>query len=505
MLAIVRSRLTIDDGPAPAADPDLVVPAGPVEQEPSGYDWRHPSLNAVVALCFVVVGLRIGLAPLHDNSFMTHLATGRLILDHGSIPRTDPYSFTAFGRAWTVQSWGASVIYGSLERIGGLAAIRAFVGVCCALLALLAWRLTRPAGGLVPRLLLGVLLLGIGANLWAERPLLLGLLCLGAVLLAAEGDLDPRWLVPVMWFWVNVHGSFPLGLVALGVFAVGRFLDRERPTVELRALGWAVGGTLLGALNPLGVRLLVFPLELLQHREAFSQITEWQPPTWGTPAEWFFAVQLALAVVICLWRGRRWRVALPVLVFGVASLVSVRNVAQASFVMLPGMAYCLAGLGTIDGRRRPAILRPVAIVVVAFAVLMSGLSLLTQPDTDLSGYPEEAVTWMHGHDLLGLQDRVVSRDYVGNYLEARYGPDKVRVYLDDRVDMYPLSVIEDYTVLIDPHGGYQAVLDRARASAVLWDRSSSFGRWLERQGRGAHPTWRIVHRHGDWLVAVPAT
>ncbi len=499
MLATVRPRQTVQSAEAEPSVPEPDV-AHAVRM-----DWRHPSLNAVMALCFVLVGLRIGLAPLHDNSFMTHLATGRIILDHGSIPRVDPYSFTAHGRPWTVQSWGASVIYAGLERLAGLAGIRAFVGLCCAALAVLAWHLTRPAGSLVARLLPGVLLLGIGANLWAERPLLLGLLCLGAVILAGEGDLDPRWLVPVMWFWVNVHGSFPLGLVALGVVAVGRWFDHERPEVELRALAWAVAGTVLGAVNPLGFRLLVFPLELLQHREAFAQIQEWQPPHWHTPAEWFFAVQLGLAVVLCLLRGRRWRVALPVLVFGAASLLSVRNVAQASFIMLPGMAACLAGLGSIDGRRRPAIARPMAAVLLVAGVLLTTIGLAGQPNTDLSNYPEASVTWMRGHGLLDRADRVVSRDFVGNYLEARYGPDNVQVYLDDRVDMFPIEVIRDYTQLIHPSGQYQQVLSRAKASAVLWDRDSPLGRWIVRQGQGAHPTWRIVHRADDWLVAVPVS
>ena len=51
-----------------------------------------------------------------------------------------------------------------------------------------------------------------------------------------------------MWLWVNVHGSFPLGLVALAALAIGRRLDGASPTVELAApLKWAVIGTALGA------------------------------------------------------------------------------------------------------------------------------------------------------------------------------------------------------------------------------------------------------------------
>ena len=85
-----------------------------------------PTLDHILVLGLVIVALRIGLQPLVDNSFLTHLSTGRLILDHGAIPRHDPYSWTAHGDPWTVQSWGASVVYAGLERWFGLAGIRVF-------------------------------------------------------------------------------------------------------------------------------------------------------------------------------------------------------------------------------------------------------------------------------------------------------------------------------------------------------------------------------------------
>lgn len=478
-----------DDGAAEAPAPEEPLPP------PSR---SGPTINTVVALGLAVVGLRLGLVPLHDNSFFTHLATGRLILDRGAIPRTDPYSFTAFGDPWTVQSWGASVVYASVERVAGLLGIRILVAVCTAGLVLLTWRLTRPAHQLLGRLVLAVLAVGIGATFWVERPLLFGLLFLFVALFAAEGDLDPRWLVPAMWLWVNMHGSFPLGLAALGTLAVGRLLDREDARTEFRALGWAAVGTVLGAVNPLGYRLLVFPLELLERREAFSKIVEWQPPTWGSWAERFFALQLLLAVVLVVTRGRTWRAALPLVVFGLAAVTSLRNIPPASLVLLPGMALGLAGLGSIDGGRRVPILRPAVAAFGVLALVVAGVGVI-QVDTDLVDYPVASAEWMRDQDLLDLDARVVSRDFVGNYLEVRYGPDQVRAYFDDRVDMYPLQVVRDYSSLLDEDGDYAGVLDRTRATAVLWDRDSDFGRWLERTS-----AWQVVHRDKDWLVAVPA-
>src|SRR4051812_27067033 len=88
-------------------------------QASSGQPSRRPrgvSAAAVLVLGAVVWGLKLGLHPLDDNSFLTHLAAGRLIL-HSGIPRVDPFSSTALGTPWVVQSWLVAALYGVAERL----------------------------------------------------------------------------------------------------------------------------------------------------------------------------------------------------------------------------------------------------------------------------------------------------------------------------------------------------------------------------------------------------
>src|SRR5258706_14462412 len=88
---------------------------------------RTLTWGTLIAVALAVWGWRIGLRPLGDNSFLTHLETGGRILDHG-IPRRDPYSFTEPGTPWVVQSWLASPWYGVLDRVRGWRALRLFPG-----------------------------------------------------------------------------------------------------------------------------------------------------------------------------------------------------------------------------------------------------------------------------------------------------------------------------------------------------------------------------------------
>ncbi len=458
---------------------------------------RPPSLGAVVGAGAALWGLVVGLAPLRDNSFLTHLATGRLILADGGVPRADPFSFTAAGEPWVVQSWLASLVYAGLEEAGGLVAIRLLTGGLTAALALVVWCLTRRARGMVVRgaLTAGALVVGLG--FWSERPLLFGLLALALVLLAAEGDLDPRWLVPVLWIWVNAHGSFPLGFVALALLALGRRLDGEHPGTELAALKWAAVGLVLAAINPLGPGLLAFPLELARRTDSFTTMVEWQSPAFDSMPQWAFVAQV-LGAMALLVRAPSRRALLPTVAFVGASLLAVRNVPAASLVMLPGMAAAAQGLGALEGGARNRLTAVAMAALVGLAALTTTSSVATA-DTALDAYPEAAVTWMEDHDLVGTDVRVVTRDYVGNYLTARYGPDRTRVFIDDRVDMYPPSLVQDYHVLLDGEAGWDEVLRRHRADVVLWDQAEPLAQLLV-----ASPDWEVVHRDEEWLVARPA-
>lgn len=316
--------------------------------------FSRPSLDGVVLMLLLFVAVRIGLSPIQDNSFLTHLATGRLIFERGYVPTTDPYSWTAHGHPWTVQSWGASVIYAAVEKLAGFNGLRLLTTALVGSLMVLLWKLTDSAKGLVGRLLAGLLVVALGSGMWTERPFLFGAIGLALVIFAADDRLDPRWMVPVMWVWVNTHGSFPFAPVLLVLLAAGRWLDERRPpVVELRALGWTVGGTLLGALNPLGFKILVFPLEMLERREAFRYVKEWQRIGTSAGVDRVFIAMLVITTVLVVLRARSWRNLLPLAVFGAAAVVSARNILQASIVLTPLLAQGLSDLGRIDGRRRP--------------------------------------------------------------------------------------------------------------------------------------------------------
>jgi hypothetical protein len=445
-----------------------------------------------VGLLYVGLAFVRGIRPLGDNSFLTHLATGRLILDSG-IPRRDPYSFTAQGEPWVVQSWLASLLYGVVDELGGLGGLRVLTAVSYAVLAALVWRLTRPADAVLVRLGVAAFPLLIGFSTWSPRPLLLGLICFTLTLLIVVEDRDPRLLVPVMWVWVNTHGSFPLGLVLIAALAIGTRLDRLSPRACLQALAWSAGGTMLGALNPLGPTLLLFPLDLLDNQDVLRRVAEWASPSFAASWARLFLVQVVVTI-LALVRRPTYRDAVPVVVFLAAGLLATRNVAMASIVLALASGHGLAGIGGRLGRERsPA--TAVAAIAVAVVVAFVALQALDEPDLDDGAYPVAAIDALEAAGLRDPEVRWAHQDVTGNYLTFRYGRD-ARVFFDDRYDMFPEAVSRDYLVLNDGEPGWDEALDRHGIDVVVWRREEPLAQLLEADDR-----WAVWWEDDDTVVA----
>ena len=428
-----------------------------------------------------------------DNSALTHLATGRLILEDG-IPRHDPFSFTAPGHPWTVASWLVSIGMAAAERLAGGNGIQLAHALLTLCLGALAWRLTRPAGVLAGRIIAVAVVLLLGSSAWPERPLLVALVLFAVVIatVESEGSVSPWLVAPVMWVWVNVHGSFPLCLLYLVVRLIGRKLDGAAPGRLPALTGAAVLGALAGALNPLGPRLLVFPLELLGRHDVLKRVEEWRSPDFSSPES---LLLLAAVMVSLFMAGRRgsFEDGIPVLLFGVAACLAIRNLAYASLVVTPALARGLQGLGSIRGEQRSRVTGVAGAVVMAFAVVVTTV-YLQGPAYELDRYPVRQLDWMEARGLLG--ERIATQDFVGNFLTARGGP-KAKVFFDDRFDMYPLPVIQDSLVLLDGREGWQRPLRARHVDVVLWRRGQPLAGLL-----ALDPGWRVVRRDKTWIIAV---
>ncbi len=472
-----------------------LAPVGPDSESAPRAD-RPPtsgfSLGGVIGLVMAMVGVLIGSQALSDNSFLTHLATGRQMISEGFV-QNDVFTWTSQGRDLVVQSWLASLLYGTIDSVVGLAGIRLLMAATAGTLAWISWRLSARSESVITRVAIMVPVLMVGGVMWTERPLLIALVLFGVTILVADGSGRPRVLTLVGVVWIGVHGSWPLGVVLLVARWIGGRIDRTDTTRESEALKWLSLGFLLGGvLNPHGPALLFFPVRLLGRRETLSHVAEWRSPSFDALYAQAFLV-LLLLVVVAVARRSSWRTLVPLLIFVAAALMSRRNIPVATLVMIPVAAAGLPALGRLNAAETSNTIRLAGRTFLGLLALFP-LLLIGAPHLDLDRYPVEAINLMEGAGLSPAEVRVVHPDYVGNYLDLRFGDAGVS-WIDDRYELHDQSLISDYLVLLDGLQGWQEILETTEGDVLLWPTDAPITTLA-----GEVADWNLFWSDDDWTV-----
>lgn len=241
----------------------------------------HPSRS------YDFLWLSIALFPLLGLSFMMsipsqdywwYLRLGRDILAEGAVPLVDTMGYSQAGQPVFYQQWLAGIIFYLAHQTGG-AALSFFLRALLLGLAYgLLWEMMREISG--PRMAAILLILaGLStSNNWVMRPQLfaypLFMLCVFAVYKWQAGH--NRWLFflpPIMFLWVNLHGSFILSLLVTGTAFVFGSGNRK-------VLFFALAGMLAASLiNPHGIGVWKYLMFILNNPSDYLFSVEWRPPT----------------------------------------------------------------------------------------------------------------------------------------------------------------------------------------------------------------------------------
>jgi hypothetical protein len=421
-----------------------------------------------------------------DADYFWHVTTGRLIAQTGSVPSTDPFSFTWQGQPWTPHEWLSELlIYGVTEAVGRSGSLLVFGLLPAAMLAALAAMLTRRGVGLralvVPLVLAGIVV----APYLTVRPQPVSWLFL-ALLVWFLAELRPDrpgrllWLIPAFVLWANLHGLYVVGLGVVGVYALFTLLGRTPMSSQWRwVLTAAVGCALAGMVTPAGPIGLLYPLRYIEGGDwGLANIQEWQSPDFHNAAHWPF---LALLVAVGLNGGRNtpgWLVMLSWV--GIAmGLVALRNVPIAVVFSLPTLGLGLeARLGSrLRGRSiaaRPAgqaLGRRLLELGVAAAVVAGAMIVFVPHGFGEGGerkvaarYPVEAVDWLAANQVGA---NVLAEYGWGGYVIHELYDSGGRVFVDGRNDMYDQHILEDYDAVRSADAGWPQLADEYGVEAIL--------------------------------------
>jgi hypothetical protein len=438
-----------------------------------------PELWTFLAIALPVLAAL--LAPLPTVDLAYQLRAGAQILAGGGIPTVDTWTFTAYGRPWLDQQWGAQVLLAaawSTTGWTGLVLLRA------ALVGAIAWlvlaTIRRRASGLQARtsalLALGAFV--VMAPALALRPQLFGMALFAASLALLSFRRERRaglWALPVVAAaWANLHGSFVLAPVLVGFALLEDLADRSPGSRRtLVVLLVTAAATLL---TPFGIGAWRYATALAANPDVTRRVSEWQPPALtDVPGLLFWGSVVFVAVAGAVERRRRraavpWPALLALLAFAVLGANTGRGIAWWSMVAVMTVAPVFANGRSSEVSPPP---RPSRInSAVAVALVLAGIALLPawRPLDPGLGAPSGTLSYAPSGITAALRevatpaDRVWNPQTWGSWLE--FAVPAPAYALDSRIEVFPPQVWVNAEVIDAAGPGWDALLDAAGVTIV---------------------------------------
>ena len=426
-----------------------------------------------------------------------HVRAGNEMVASGSIIRSDSWTFTVPGTAWLDQQWGAQLILSRIHAAGGwptmlvawavLSAITlAFVELACrargasprasALLAVGAYVIARPALAMRPQMLA---LPFFAAGVWA--------------VMSRKQHPGRLWLLPAFAAVVaNLHGSFILFPTLAGLALVEDALQRDgswrRSAIVLVA---ATAATLL---NPFGIGVWRYAVDLSTNPTIRRSVTEWAPLSLaGAIGFIVFPSMLLVAGLLA-----RRRVAVPWIdllwlgLFVVLALAALRGIVWWAVVA----PVIVAGLLPPQKERetRGSVLPAFGLVATLIVVAIVALPWWRSPSDDslLFDAPPGITTAVQA---LPAGTRLLTAQTWGSWLEFA-APDKP-VFVDSRIEILPAPLWEDYSQVGFSGAGWREVLDRWDVQAIAAKADWDLLPYLR-----TDPGWQEIYEDDDGSVFV---
>ena len=293
----------------------------------------------VILVLLYLIPASQALLPIDDPDIWWHLRTGQWIIEHHTVPMTDPFSAYGMGKPWVAYGWLFDIlVYGLYTKLGLLGLVL-FTVILSLMIAVALHRLVRRAS--LPFLIeIGITSVGLFCMkpVLTPRPWLFTILFFILelhILLTARRSGSPRalYLLHLLFLvWANLHIQFVYGLALLGMMAAEPFVSKIIPSTPNKSHTESVpfsrmliiailcaGATLA---NPYQVHLYRPFVEYAVQTRVFQNIEEFHPMFFRSPEDWL-VLALGLGAAFSLGWHRETR-PFPYFLFGMGALLAFR-------------------------------------------------------------------------------------------------------------------------------------------------------------------------------------
>ena len=216
----------------PEALPTTELPDASVLEDRTPEWIRTTPTSALFMLLIGVVFALMANRPLWHTDLWDHLNYGQKIIETRTVSVTEPLMHLSRGVRMINIPWLAQVAMAATNNRFGLTALQ--FGYACLIalsLAVIAYRSVKMSRSALGGIIAGAIFLKVNLDqLLVIRPQLAGVMLYCVVvawMLGRQKHSKLSWIgLPLMYaLWANVHGSFSMGLMLMGLTGIGRFAD----------------------------------------------------------------------------------------------------------------------------------------------------------------------------------------------------------------------------------------------------------------------------------------
>ena len=358
--------------------------------DPAGCAAPSPRVTVLVAALYSLPAA-IGMRPVVDLDIWWHLHQAAWIVEHKTLPLTDPFTSYGMGKSWIAYHWLYELIVYAFYRAFGLFGIALYTTVLAFAITVTLHRLLqRHADDVVVATGLTALALGgMYPVITQPRPWLFNVLFLILELtvileVRRTGRTRPLWILPplfLVWACINiqfVYGLFVLALAALEALIqhlIQRRADRAdtpRPVALAAFTGAFAVCVLATCLTPYHLRIYIPVVTAVRLTDPFLFLAELQAPPFRLIFDWIMlSLLLAAAFVLGRQRTVSWFL---VLLLATGAFVAFRARRDVWFVVIASAATLAITRATASKRLSFGMARVAVIAVLVLGVTV-GLSL----------------------------------------------------------------------------------------------------------------------------------
>jgi hypothetical protein len=478
--------------------------ASPIEKRPEDAQVEPSKLiTGFWYLAAILTFWSFGYTMLRGGDLWWHLAVGTWIVDHKSLPLADFWSFTREGQPWLLHEWLADLIYSVWTRLFGVSSLIYWKWIIVIATFTLLFYVVRCLGkDFISSYASVVLGLAIAAPFLDIRPHLYSQL--GYVLLLSLTLLPkrPPLYLPLLFLtWVNLHGGFFFGLMALAIILFvkaipGNFAERRRSVSIFLA---CVAASLV---NPNGIYAFTYPLKYAFDKESpfAKSIGEWQPPFEAGDIQsllYPYAIGVLIAAVLFILLARTYRKerGLPWIELALGFLTLAMSLTSRRFIPLFGISQSLVVGPVLGYLMAPVLPRIPKLIPPLLATILGIIWLAPYPLKPYAfhylvaedNFPVESCNFIETNQLSG---KIFAYYDWGGYLHYRT-MGQMKVYIDSRADtVYDDQTLIRYSTVQGFRPGWEQIIESSGSNYILWPRrreEAQMGQ-LVTSGR-----WRVLY------------